>query len=75
VGIHIGEVTAGVLGELLPKFTVFGTAVNFSARMEQTCLPSMIRVTKDFFDFLPASEVGYKKEDISSRIWERWKLI
>jgi class 3 adenylate cyclase len=75
VGIHIGEVTAGVLGERLPKFTVFGTAVNVSARMEQTCLPSMIRVTKDFFDLLPASEVGYKKEVISTRIWERWKLI
>ena len=24
VGIHIGEVTCGVLGERLPKFTVFG---------------------------------------------------
>ena len=48
VGIHIGEITAGVLGERLPKFTVFGTAVNLSTRMKQECSPGMICVTKDF---------------------------
>jgi class 3 adenylate cyclase len=31
VGIHVGEITAGVLGERLPKYTVFGTTVNMSA--------------------------------------------
>ncbi|KAL7528589.1 hypothetical protein ACHAXR_002521, partial [Thalassiosira sp. AJA248-18] len=48
VGIHIGEVTCGVLGERLPKFTVFGHNVNLAARMEQTCKPNMIRVTETF---------------------------
>ena len=48
VGIHIGEVTCGVLRERLPKFTVFGHNVNLAARMEQTSKPNMIRVTEDF---------------------------
>lgn len=67
VGIHIGEITCGVLGERLPKFTVFGNAVNMAARMEQTCLPSRIRVTKEFFDLLPNSEAEEweQKETIS----------
>ncbi|KAL7534322.1 hypothetical protein ACHAXR_005794, partial [Thalassiosira sp. AJA248-18] len=65
VGIHIGEITCGVLGERLPKFTVFGNAVNLAARMEQTCLPSRIRVTKDFFDLLPESEEWEQKETIA----------
>ena len=58
VGIHRGELTCGVLGERLPKFTVFGSAVNLAARMEQTCTPSKVRVTKDFFQTLPKSETG-----------------
>ncbi|KAL7550307.1 hypothetical protein ACHAWF_013547 [Thalassiosira exigua] len=57
VGIHVGEITCGVLGERLPKFTVFGNAVNMAARMEQTSLPSRIRVTKDFYDLLPEPEI------------------
>ena len=56
VGIHRGDLTCGVLGERLPKFTVFGSSVNLAARMEQTCLPSRIRITKDFFDLLPNCE-------------------
>jgi class 3 adenylate cyclase len=56
VGIHIGDLTCGVLGERLPKFTVFGSSVNLAARMEQACLPSRIRMTKDFYDLLPESE-------------------
>jgi class 3 adenylate cyclase len=69
VGIHIGDLTCGVLGERLPKFTVFGSSVNMAARMEQTCLPSRIRVTKDFFDLLPdtESETVEAKEVISAK--------
>lgn len=67
VGIHVGELTCGVLGERLPKFTVFGNSVNLAARMEQTCLPSMIRVTRDFFDLLSnhEDEEWQEKEVIS----------
>ena len=48
VGIHVGEVTCGVLGERLPKSTVFGHNVNLAARMEQTSRPNMIRATETF---------------------------
>ncbi|KAL7451055.1 hypothetical protein ACHAWC_002901 [Mediolabrus comicus] len=48
VGIHIGEVVAGVLGETLPKFTLFGHNVNTAARMEQAGKPNKIRVSEAF---------------------------
>ncbi|KAL3790097.1 hypothetical protein HJC23_013608 [Cyclotella cryptica] len=48
VGIHVGNVTCGVLGQRLPKLTVFGNAVNLAARMEQASRPSHIRVTEEF---------------------------
>jgi class 3 adenylate cyclase len=62
VGIHRGDLTCGVLGERLPKFTVFGSSVNLAARMLQTCHPSMIHVTKAFHDALPQLEDWQKKE-------------
>lgn len=33
VGIHIGEVVAGVLGEKLPKFTLFGLWSNVNTKL------------------------------------------
>ena len=48
VGIHVGEVTAGVLGETLPKFSLFGHNVNTAARMEQAGKPNKIRVSEAF---------------------------
>jgi class 3 adenylate cyclase len=56
VGIHVGDITCGVLGQKLPKFTTCGTTVNTSARMEQTSLPSMIRATKAFHDLIGDAE-------------------
>jgi len=60
VGIHIGEVTCGVLGERLPKFAVFGSAVNLAARMEQTSLPGRIRVSNDFYEMVKDSETEWE---------------
>lgn len=63
VGIHCGDVTCGVLGQKMPKFTVCGTAVNMAARMEQTSLPSMIRATKDFHDLVGDAETNWLKRE------------
>lgn len=59
VGVHIGPVTCGVLGTRLPKFTVFGSSVNLAARMEQTCIPSMVRVTDDVHDLVGDAETDW----------------
>lgn len=64
VGIHIGEVTCGVLGERLPKFTVFGHNVNLAARMEQTCKPNMIRVSEEFWRLVANVEDGWDEYEV-----------
>jgi len=64
VGIHVGDVTCGVLGQRLPKFTTCGTAVNMAARMEQTSLPSRIQVTKDFHDLVGDAETGWMEKQV-----------
>jgi len=63
VGIHVGDITCGVLGQRLPKFTICGTTVNLAARMEQTSKPSMIRVTKGFHDLVGDNEHGWLKKE------------
>jgi class 3 adenylate cyclase len=63
VGIHVGDITCGVLGQRLPKFTICGTTVNLAARMEQTSKPSLIRVTEDFHDLIGNEETGWLEKE------------
>ncbi|KAL3779874.1 hypothetical protein ACHAW5_002062 [Stephanodiscus triporus] len=64
VGIHVGEVTCGVLGQRLPKFTVFGHTVNLAARMEQTCKPNKIRATEIFHSLVAGVEDYWDEYEI-----------
>ena len=90
VGINVGNVTCGVLGQRLPKLTVFGkrfppynhftyyrycrcynifhpsipgNAVNLAARMEQTSLPSHIRVTEDFYNLVADADNQWDRQE------------
>lgn len=44
-GIASGPVVAGVVGNSLPKYTVFGDTVNFAARMEQTSAKMRLQIS------------------------------
>jgi adenylate cyclase len=63
VGIHVGEVTCGVLGERLPKFTVLGHNVNVAARMEQTAEANKIRASEAFRDLLSDTDMDDEWDD------------
>lgn len=66
VGIHVGEVTCGVLGERLPKFTVLGHSVNVAARMEQTAEPNKIRASEAFRGLLFDTEDEWEDYEVIS---------
>jgi class 3 adenylate cyclase len=44
-GIASGPIVAGVVGNSLPKYTVFGDTVNFAARMEQTSVKMRLQIS------------------------------
>jgi class 3 adenylate cyclase/GTP-sensing pleiotropic transcriptional regulator CodY len=61
VGIHVGDITYGVLGQHLPKLSVFGHGVNMAARMEQTSEPGKIHVSKDFKELIGDWETNWEE--------------
>eukprot|EP00980_Cylindrotheca_fusiformis_P011198 scaffold2563_cov124-Cylindrotheca_fusiformis.AAC.29 len=73
IGIHSGQVTAGVLRGERSRFQLFGDTMNTAYRMESTGVRDRIQVTQATADLL--TEAGYAKWLVprSSRIYVRGK--
>jgi len=52
VGIHIGSVTAGVIGKTKFAFDIWGDSVNIASRMESTGVPMEIQVTQEVVNYI-----------------------
>jgi class 3 adenylate cyclase/CheY-like chemotaxis protein len=49
IGLHSGDLIAGVIGKHKFSFDVWGDSVNVAARCEQTSIPNHINISEDFF--------------------------
>jgi class 3 adenylate cyclase len=52
VGLHVGDVTSGVISNHMPRFQLFGETMNFASRMESSALPLHINVSDTFLSHL-----------------------
>lgn len=59
IGVHVGDIVAGVVGKKQPQYDVWGNACNVAARMESTAQFGQIQVSQQVVDSLHSC--GYKE--------------
>ena len=52
VGLHIGNVSVGIIGKDIPRFAVVGKDVNIAARLEGTCNINKIHASKNISELI-----------------------
>jgi class 3 adenylate cyclase len=64
VGINIGSVSIGILGNELPRLCVVGNAVNMAARLQSTAEIDTIQISSDVYEQLENIGIDKKYEFI-----------
>ena len=65
VGLHMGPLVAGIIGQSKISFDVWGDTVNIAARAEQGCKPGYITVTKPIMELVDGYFILESRGDVS----------
>jgi len=78
IGIHTGEVVAGIIGKNKYTYDLWGDAVNIASRMESNSEAGRIHVSADFaksienypeFKLIPRGEISIKGKGTMNTFW------